>query len=245
MAVTKINEFMAKMGVKGGMSMTTGFDVSFDFGSKSKELDFVSKFYTDDNKDVVTMLCDEAQLPNVQSGTAQITGRYLGEGPISYPHTRIFTDLSLGFLLDADLTALKFFSSWYDYIFNEPITGFSDNSIGSALAAKEQPSSRINRVKYMDDYTSLLRIVKTETVGSASNQRASVAYVLENCYPYSIDAVPLSYGSSQITRCTVNFYYTRHTVSYSNEAKNIKRPTINGIAIGRDDPFAPVTPENP
>ena len=233
------------MGVKGGMSMTTAFDVSFDFGGKTKQLDFVSKFYTDDNKDVVTMLCDEAQLPNVQSGTAQITGRYLGEGPISYPHTRIFTDLSLGFLLDADLTALKFFSSWYDYIFNEPITGFGSNTIGSALAAKEQPSSRINRVKYMDDYTCLLRIVKTETGRSASNQRASVAYVLENCYPYSIDAVPLSYGSSQITRCTVNFYYTRHTVSYSNEAKNIKRPTINGIAIGRDDPFAPVTPENP
>ena len=230
--------------------MTTAFDVSFDFGGKTKQLDFVSKFYTGDNKDVVTMLCDEAQLPNVQSGTAQITGRYLGEGPISYPHTRIFTDLSLGFLLDADLTALKFFSSWYDYIFNEPITGFSDNSIESALVAKEQPSNRINRVKYMDDYTCLLRIVKSEMTKTDKTRktettRAPITYILENCYPYSIDAVPLSYGSSQITRCTVNFYYTRHTVSYSNEAKNIKRPTINGIAIGRDDPFAPVTPENP
>ena len=39
--------------------------------------------------------------------------------------------------------------------------------------------------------------------------------MLENCYPYSIDAVPLAYGSSQVTRLTVNFYYTRHTVSYS------------------------------
>lgn len=245
MAVTKINEFMKKMGVKGGMSMTTGFDVIFDFGGKN--LDFVSKFYSGDSKDVVTMLCDEAQLPNVQSGTAQITGRYLGEGPISYPHTRIFTDLSLGFLLDADLTALKFLSAWYDYIFSEPITGYSNGNLEGALGAKEQNTQRVNRLRYMDDYTCKLRIVKTEPNGTASNGRAPMAYILENCYPYSIDAVPLSYGSSQVTRCTANFYYTRHTVSYANQTENIttQPKTVNGIPIGRDDPFAPVTPENP
>jgi len=243
-AVTKINEFMAKIGVKGGMSMTTAFDVQFDFGDRDrdKSLDFVKKFYTNDNKDVVTMLCDEAQLPNVQSATAQITGRYLGEGPISYPHTRIFTDLSLGFLLDADLTALKFFTSWYDYIYSEPITGFSGTGYEKATAAAQQNSSRTNRLRYMDDYTCRLRIIKTETNSKASNGKSSIVYVLENCYPYSIDAVPLSYGSSQITRCTVNFYYTRHTVSYSNLAENIPqiRSTVNGVPVGREDPFAPV-----
>ena len=97
--------------------MTSAFDVDFTFTGEAAKLDFVKKYYTDTEKEVVTMLCDEAQLPNVQSATAQITGRYLGEGPISYPHTRIYTDVSLGFLLDADLTALKFFTAWYDSIF--------------------------------------------------------------------------------------------------------------------------------
>ena len=101
---------MKRIGVKGGMSMTSAFDVEFDFGGNS-DIDAVKNYYTGTEKEVVTMLCDEAQLPNVQSATAQITGRYLGEGPISYPHTRIYTDVSLGFLLDADLTALKFFTS--------------------------------------------------------------------------------------------------------------------------------------
>ena len=242
MAVTRINEFMKSIGAQGGMSLSSGFDVEFDFSGAT----FDSNYYKDnDKKDVIHMLCDEAQLPNVQSATAQITGRYLGEGPISYPHTRIFTDVSLGFLLDADLTPLKFFTSWYDNIYGEPITGYGNNSSGSALVAKEQITNRTNRLSFMDDYTCKLRIVKTETGAAASNSRASVAYILENCYPYSIDSVPLSYGSSQITRCTVNFYYTRHTVSYSNEKEYLTKPITDEIPIGRADPFAPVTPENP
>ena len=136
---------MAKMGVKGGMSMTTAFDVQFDF--KDKNLSFVEDFYTDDNKDVVTMLCDEAQLPNVQSATAQITGRFLGEGPISYPHTRIYTDLSLGFLLDRDLTALKFFTAWYDYIFGEKKVTYPGADINTALTAEPGDMTRVNRLE--------------------------------------------------------------------------------------------------
>ena len=200
MAVTRIDEFMKRIGVKGGMSMTSAFDVDFTFTGESAKLDFVKKYYTDTEKEVVTMLCDEAQLPNVQSATAQITGRYLGEGPISYPHTRIYTDVSLGFLLDADLTALKFFTAWYDSIFSEENT---------------QQRNRVNRLRYMDDYTCTARIMKTEPNHVASNGRNPITFNLENCYPYSIDAVPLSYGTSQVTRLTVNLYYTRHTVEYN------------------------------
>ena len=208
--------------------MTTAFDVEFDFARSSPKLSgsgttprqtpsFATDYYTDDNKDVVRMLCDEAQLPNVQSATAQITGRYLGEGPISYPHTRIYTDLSLGFLLDADLTALKFITSWYDYIFGEDHQEKDlnyDNNIEKALSVSPRIEKRTNRLRYMDDYSCTLKIIKTETNATASNGRAPITYLLENCYPYSIDAVPLSYGSSQITRVTANFYYTRHTVAY-------------------------------
>ena len=192
---------MKRIGVKGGMSMTSAFDVEFSFAGNS-DLDAVKKYYTGTEKEVVTMLCDEAQLPNVQSATAQITGRYLGEGPISYPHTRIYTDVSLGFLLDADLTALKFFTAWYDAIFTEQST---------------QDRNRVNRLQYMDDYTCTARIMKTEPNHVASNGRNPVTFNLENCYPYSIDAVPLSYGTSQVTRLTVNLYYTRHTVVYGRE----------------------------
>lgn len=233
---------MQKIGGQGGMSLTTGFDVEFYFGGK----DFLKNFYTSDNKDIVNMLCDEAQLPNVQSATAQITGRYLGEGPISYPHTRIYTDVSLGFLCDAKLTPLKFFTAWYDFIYKETSSTYS-GTLSDALKVRSGKTNRTNRLEYMDNYTCTAKIIKTEPNNVASNGRAPIIFLLENCYPYSIDAVPLSYGSSQVTRVTVNLYYSRHTVSYGDPtSKTIPSPpTVNGVPIGRNDPFAPVTPENP
>ena len=212
MAVTKINEFMKKIGVQGGMSLSSGFDVEFDFSGK--DASFIKNYAND--KDLVTMLCDEAQLPNVQSGTAQITGRHLGEGPISYPHTRIFTDLSLGFLLDANTIPLKFFNSWYNYIFGETEVAH-DGTIDGARAMNPLPTNRVNRLQYPSQYTCTAKIIKTEPSAKGSNHRAPLMYMLENCYPYSIDAVPLAYGSSQVTRLTVNLYYTRHTVSYGTK----------------------------
>ena len=220
MAVTKINEFMKSIGVQGGMSLSSGFDVEFDFTSPEKsnsvgeiKSKFESKYYkSKDNKNVVHMLCDEAQLPNVQSGVAQITGKYLGQGPVSYPHTRIFTDLSLGFMLDADLTPLKFFNEWYNYIFSEELKEESQGRFDEMKSTPKIAHNRTNRLKYLDQYACTLKILKTEPGVGASNERSAVAYFLEECYPYSIDAVPLAYGSSQITRLTVNFYYSRHTV---------------------------------
>ena len=220
MAVTKINEFMKSIGAQGGMSLSSGFDVEFDFTSPEKSNSvgeitskFESKYYkSKDNKNVVHMLCDEAQLPNVQSGVAQITGKYLGQGPVSYPHTRIFTDLSLGFMLDADLTPLKFFNEWYNYIFSEELKEESQGRFDEMKSTPKIAHNRTNRLKYLDQYACTLKILKTEPGVGASNERSAVAYFLEECYPYSIDAVPLAYGSSQITRLTVNFYYSRHTV---------------------------------
>ena len=204
---------MTKIGAKGGMSLTTGFDVKFDFGPRSK---MPQKYYFGEDKDVVEMLCDEAQLPNVQSATAQITGRYQGETGMQYPHSRMFTDVSLGFLCDAELTPLKFFTYWYDYIYGENVSNENSGEYFGAMTASHRDINRVNRLSYMDEYVATCYIVKTESGPRASNQRAPVTFMLENCYPYAIDAVPLQYGTSQTTRVNVNFYYSRHTVSYGD-----------------------------
>ena len=113
---------MERIGAKGGMSFTTGYNLEFDFNTGKRDSEgvpaFVEQYYddTNDNKNVVNMLCDEAQLPNVVATTGTVTGRYLGEGLINYPHTRSYTDLGLGFMCDAEQTPLKFLSSWYDFI---------------------------------------------------------------------------------------------------------------------------------
>ena len=215
MAVTRIDQFMNKIGRKGGMSLTTGFDVIFDVPGT------VRKFYKNGDEDIVNMLCDEAQLPNVQSATGQISGRYLGEHAVQYPTGRMFTDVGMGFLCDAELIPLKFFNNWYNYIFGESVYTARGDYYG-AKSVTPKKHNRVNRLRYMSQYASTVRIIKTEPNAAYSNGRAPITYLLENAYPYAIDAVPLSYGSSQITRVNVNFYYSRHTVVYGDVATQPK-----------------------
>jgi len=208
-----LSNFMSKIGAKDGMSLSSNFDVQFKFDGA----DNLMSSYTQDG--FVNMLCDEAQLPNVQSAVAQRSGRYLGEGPVSYPHTRIFTDLSLGFLMDAQMMPLKFFTTWYNTIFSEKQLDF-DGSFESVGAVNHLASQRVNRLRYLDEYSCTLRVIKTEPDSVSSNGRAPLVYLLEKCYPYSIDTVPLAYGSSQVARLTVNFYYSRHTVAFGAQKRN-------------------------
>ena len=228
MAVTRIDEFMSKIGRQKGMSLTTGFDVAFQFGSKST---FPSSVYKDSHEDLIQMLCDEAQLPNVQTATGQMSGRYLGESAVQYAHSRMFTDVGLGFLCDADLMPIKFFNHWYSWIFGDAQKVTIDD-YESVVKESSLPVERINRLKYPDEYTCSLYIMKTEPDNYAANGRIPITYILENAYPYAIDAVPLSYGASQITRVNVNFHYTRHTVVYG-DIKSIKTG-LTGVLLNSD-----------
>ena len=228
MAVTRIDEFMSKIGRQKGMSLTTGFDVAFQFGSKST---FPSSVYKDSHEDLIQMLCDEAQLPNVQTATGQMSGRYLGESAVQYAHSRMFTDVGLGFLCDADLMPIKFFNHWYSWIFGDSQKVTIDD-YESVVKESSLPVERINRLKYPDEYTCSLYIMKTEPDNYAANGRIPITYILENAYPYAIDAVPLSYGASQITRVNVNFHYTRHTVVYG-DIKSIKTG-LTGVLLNSD-----------
>ena len=214
MSGTSIDQLMSKIGAKGGMSLTTGFDVTFEFNN-----DFGQEFYTDNDKHLVNMFCDEAQLPNVQSATGGMN-RFLGEGTVQYPHTRIFTDVGLGFMCDADMTAFKFFHNWYNTIYGDGPKPVVSNMEG-ASGITPLDFNRENRLKYMDDYVSTCKIIKSEPNASASNGRVPVVVMLENCYPYALDAVPLQYGASQITRINVNLYYSRHTIAYGQAGAEI------------------------
>ena len=211
--VTKIDQFMSKIGKQRGMSLTTGFDVVFELPGPLQGMEY----YNGTNEEVVTMLCDEAQLPNVQTATGQMSGRYLGEQAVQYPHSRMFTDVGLGFLCDADLVPLKFFNRWYEFMFSEYKSPQNGSDFFSARNSFAKVNNRPNRLKYQDEYAATVKIIKTEPNAMASNGRAPITYILENAYPYAIDAVPLSYGTSQITRVNVNFHYSRHTVVYSDK----------------------------
>ena len=104
--------------------MSNGYDVQFEItGSLRNYLDEfgLGNLYTTDPSNLgglVKLLCDEAQLPNIQAATGQLQGRYLGENQVNYPYARFFTDFSLSWMCDVNMTPLKFVTAWHNYIFD-------------------------------------------------------------------------------------------------------------------------------
>jgi len=224
--------------------MSNGYDVEFKFGSATNELTKLFKSTGTSGLGIdpasgtpsnggylLKVLCDEAQLPNVQAATGQINGRYLGEGTVNYPHTRLYSDFSLSWMCDANMLPLKFLTVWHSYIFAGDRVGFTPDPNSSAsnlpkfvngqkLEQLKGEAARIPnrnvRLKFPSSYVCNVQITKTERSANAPNGRASATYILEDCYPYSIDAVPLSYGTSQITKVSANFYYAKQTVIFNN-----------------------------
>jgi hypothetical protein len=221
---TSLNKVMQDfgMGLSGGSTTKVGDQEGFAGGLIPT---------TDVNKKgmILKYFCDEAQLPNVSAATGQTTGRFLGEGQVNYPHTRVFTDFQLGWICDADMTPLKFLNLWYGTIFQEYAAANDelikpDLNSGLTLSSQKDKSAQGNklqversvRLSYPDEYLANCTITKTEKGQNAPNSRASMTYTLLDVYPYSIDSVPLSYGTSQATKVTANFYYSKHTITYNN-----------------------------
>ena len=163
---------------------------------------------------IFEFLCDEAQLPNVQAATGTIEGRYTGEGQVNYPHTRVFTEVQLGFQCDANMTPLKYLNDWYGQIFGE----IPHSNIGTFddVPSDTFAQNRTNKLLLPKSYCKTIKITKTE-IGpdSVNGKRPSISYLLERAWPFAIDAVPLQFGSTLITKVTAQFYYTRHTVIHN------------------------------
>ena len=160
--------------------------------------------------DYLAMFCDEAQLPNINTATGTQTGLYTGVGSVDYPHTRIFTEIQLGFALTANLDILKFLNFWYGSIFGE--SDLASGTISPEIVGEggTMTENRTTRVAYKDDYAATIKITKSETGPQSTVERQPITYVLEKAFPYAIDAVPLQFGSSQVTKVTAQFKYQRH-----------------------------------
>ena len=147
------------MNANGGMSMANNFLVKFDVPGTGNLFAF---------------LCDEAQLPNVNAATGTIKGRYMGEGQVNYPHTRVFTEMQLGFQCDASMTPLLFLNQWFGQIFPEYADGGDagsgfyspvDESPGSTPSDARtimRPKNRTVQLNYPDTYCRNIYVTKTE-----------------------------------------------------------------------------------
>lgn len=183
-----VSRFIQRVSKDGGLASSNSFIVRIlDSSVGSFDLDETIEFY-----------CNEAQLPNINTAESSINGMYVGSGQVKYPHTRVYTEIQLGFLCDANMSVLKFLNKWQDLMFRQE------------RGSIDKVQNREVRLSYMDEYVSDIAIIKAEPGPKSAVQRQPITYVLERAYPYAIDAVPLQYGTNQVVQVTAQFSYMRH-----------------------------------
>ena len=211
-----INSFIATVAANGGMSFSNNFVVRFLNPPITPPGGQAGNYFE--------YFCSEAQLPNVNTAQGQVNGIYLGSGSVSYPHTRVFSEIQLGFMCDSNMSALKFLQDWVDFIFNETGDDQSAKSLSQMQSLAYGPIRDENRnvkLKYRDEYACNIAISKTEMGPKSTTERVPITYILEKAYPYAIYAVTLQFGSSQITQVTAQFSYMRHYV-IKNDIRSVK-----------------------
>ena len=197
------------MNANGGLSLANSFVVQIleEDGSPAEN-------------NIFEFLCDEAQLPNIQAATGTLEGRYTGEGQVNYPHTRVFTEVQLGFQCDANMTPLKNLNTWYGDIFREPPIE-NAQTLDAIPSVSPLAPNRSNRLQLPKNYCRTVKITKTEIGPEDAPLRPSVSYLLERAWPFAIDAVPLQFGSTLLTKVTCQLYYTRHTILHNDITQSV------------------------
>ena len=228
----------------GGVASTNLFKVSFQEDnrgatksenivfSKLKDVlpGFIKTQLAGDNADGgparwISLMCDEANLPGTQFATGQLNGLYTGSGQYKYPHTRMFNDLTLSWVCDANMTPLKFLNTWMSSIYEE--TDKAGKKYATILQTspsdvKYRDRNRSTRLTFPDQYTMSCSILKAEKNNESELGRPSIRYFLEGVYPYAIDSTPLSAGTTQLVKVTANFYYERWYEYYTDQWHKIK-----------------------
>jgi hypothetical protein len=173
----------------------------------------------------ISLMCDEANLPGSQFATGEMNGMYTGSGQYKYPNTRMFNDLSLSWVCDANMTPLKFLNTWMSSIYEETDdAGKKYKTIlqTGASDVKSRNRNRSTRLNFPDQYTMSCSILKAEKNNTSELGRPSIRYFLEGVYPYAIDSTPLSAGTTQLVKVSANFYYERWYEYYTDQWSKIK-----------------------
>ena len=145
----------------------------------------------------VGILCNEAVIPTSTLATAEVKDNFMGV-PQQFAHTRFYTDFSYTFYCDEDYTLLRIFEGWMEYI----TSGANDQ-------VEQNHRAYYRRMRYPDSYKcNTMYINKFE-----KNYKRTLRYKFVNAFPKAIDPVPVSYGSADILKITVNFNYDRYIVN--------------------------------
>ena len=154
------------------------------------------------------ILCESAVLPGSAAATHDVTNDYAGVSEKMVYRRMYDGNMDLTFLVDHDYNVIEFFDGWIDYT-----TGVGVNQNRNMYKSRYANY----RMSYPNDYRSEMYLTKFEKdvayPGSSSSSSAEpkqLQYTLVGAFPESITSMPVSYGASDLLRCTVSMSYIRY-----------------------------------
>jgi hypothetical protein len=210
----------------GSLSQTSQFKVALHMvsstGGPDKLADWLTKAgITNDiaQNTYYDFMCSEAVIPGATLNTVEDKGGRQGVVE-TMPTQRVFSPVSLTFYVDNEYKILRLFEEWMNFI--NPVYGgsgaYDQRGIGFGDSKNRND---FHRMRYPDEYKRIISIVKFErnfavnpAIDGDLQSVPSVTYRLLEAYPSSLTAIPLTYEGSTITKCTVEFTYSRYVYEH-------------------------------
>ena len=179
----------------------------------------------------LNLSCSEAVLPGSNLTTMEINDNFTGVTE-RHAYRRVFDDrVNLTFYVNAEnYLPIRFFEAWKSYVMNEGQTAANYNP------KNKNYSYRVNYPDGDKGYTATgLTITKFER-----DYRGSLTYEFIKSYPISVSAMPVSYDTSGLLKCTVSMTYLRYIVAQTGQFSMSQEPekatssenpnsTVNGV----------------
>ena len=164
-----------------------------------------------EDQDVLNLRCSEASLPGSNLATLETTNTYHGVTE-RHAYRRVYDDrLDLTFYVDAEkYLAIRFFERWINGIMKE-------DTLDSDDGKSPLDPTFTYRARYSKDYVSPQGLKVRKFERDFDRTGTDLEYTFVNSYPFSISAMPVSYESSSLLKCTVSFSYLRYVL---NELKD-------------------------
>ena len=156
----------------------------------------LSSFLNNTTNDNFNLSCSEASLPGSSLNTQEITDDHHGVTERN-AYRRMYDDrIDLTFYVEGEkYTQIRYFETWINFIVGDDTR---DARVGREYNYK---------VKFPNDYKTRMFVTKFE-----KNHGLNLTYTFVDTYPIAINSMPLSYGSTDILKCTVSMTYLRYIV---------------------------------
>ena len=194
----------------------------------------------------LNVMCESTSLPGARFSTATDTTYHGITSKMAY--RRDFSDLNCTFYVDTKYDTIKVLESWMEYIHApEGFGGYIGNREGHAFTRfryTESYKCNINLLKFNKNYSN--DVLPPGVNGSSS----TLTYTFINAFPINLSSMSVSYGPSDVLKCTVDFAYDRYVLNEvemkgSKPVGETKQDPEKGEKVQKDaDPNKPPPNKN-